>query len=160
MIITDQGVFNFENRRKVQPIDETQSTKRVAEAGQDEIDETRRARNYSQLLKEIIMTTTFTKSVVSTLVLAMVALGAASSFAASSTAKGTEGEMLFAPAFTSKVTRDQVKAEYFQAAKTHQIVAATEGAVLAEPAFVSTRSVAEVRTEAVVAAHHPVIGTL
>lgn len=40
--------------------------------------------------------------------------------------------MLFAPAFSSTVTRDQVKAEYFQAAKTHQIVAA----------------------------HHPVIGTI
>ena len=106
------------------------------------------------------MTTNFAKSAVSTLVLAVAALGAASSFAGTSTAKGTEGEMLFAPAFTSTMTRDQVKAEYLQAAKTHQIVAATEGAVLVEPAFVSTRSVAEVRAEAVVAAHHPVIGTI
>lgn len=44
-LITDQGVFNFAQRRKVQSIDETQSTQRVAETGQDEIDEARRARN-------------------------------------------------------------------------------------------------------------------
>ena len=110
-------------------------------------------------MKEIIMTTTFAKSAVSTLVLAVAALGAASSFAAEA-AKGTEGEMLFAPAFTSTVTRAEVQTDLIRAAKSGQIIPSIAGTTLKQPEFVSKRSVAEVRAEAVVAAHHPVIGTI
>ncbi len=105
------------------------------------------------------MTTTFAKSAVSTLVLAVAALGAASSFAAEP-AKGTEGELMFAPAFTSTVTRAEVQTDLIRAAKLGQIIPSIAGTTLKQPEFVSKRSVAEVRAEAVVAAHHPVIGTI
>ena len=101
------------------------------------------------------------KSAVSTLVLAIATLGAASSFAASNnTNKGSEGEMLAAATFVSTTTRADVKADYLKAAKSGQIVASTEGATLKAPEFMSTRAAADVRLEAVVAAQTPVFGTL
>ncbi len=105
------------------------------------------------------MTTNFAKSAVSTVVLAVAALGAASSFAGTSDAKTTDGQLLF-PSFTSTMTRAQVQADYIKAAKSGQIIPSTAGTTLKVPEFVSTRSAAEVRAEAVVAAHHPVIGTI
>lgn len=109
------------------------------------------------------MTKSFAKSAVSsfasTLVLAVAALGAASSFAAGGPVKGTEGELLF-PAFTSVTTRAEVQSDLIRAAKSGQIIASTAGTTLKAPEFVSTRSVADVRAEAVVAAHNPVIGTI
>lgn len=106
------------------------------------------------------MTTHFAKTAVSTVVLAIAALGAASSFAGASDAKTTDGQWLF-PAFTSTLTRAQVQADYIKAAKSGQIIQATEGAVLKVPEFVSTRSAAEVRAEAVMAARHsPVVGSI
>ena len=112
---------------------------------------------FFNFLKEIIMTTNFAKTAASTLVLAVAALGAASSFAGTSDAKTTDGQLLF-PAFTSTMTRAQVQADYIKAAKSGQIVQATEGAVLKVPDFVSTRSAADVRAEAVNAAHHSNVG--
>ncbi len=105
------------------------------------------------------MTTHFAKSAVSTLVLAVATLGAASSFAGTSDAITSDGQLLF-PAFTSTMTRAQVQADTIKAAKSGQIVQATEGAVFKMPEFVSTRSAAEVRAEAVTAAHTPVFGTI
>ena len=109
-------------------------------------------------LKEIIMTTHFAKSAVSTLVLAVAALGAASSIAGTSTARNTDGDLRFTPALTSTTTRAQVQAEYIQAAKSGQIVLSSDGTMLRAPAFVGTRSAAEVRAEAVYAAHHSTMG--
>lgn len=106
------------------------------------------------------MKTNSAKTAVSTIVLAIAAFGAASSFAASSSAKGTEGEMLTAPAFASATTRADVKADYVRAAKSGQIIQSIEGTTLRAPAFVSTRSAAEVRAEGVTAAHTPVFGTI
>ena len=105
------------------------------------------------------MTTNFAKSAVSTLVLAVAALGAANSFAAGGTAKGTEGEMLL-PAFTSTTTRAEVQTDLIRAAKSGQIIPSTAGTTLKAPEFVSTRAAADVRAEAVVAAHNPVVGTI
>ena len=106
-------------------------------------------------------TTNFAKSAVSTLVLAIAALGTASSFAASNTAnKGSEGEMLAATTFVSATTRADVKADYLKAAKSGQIVASTVGTTLKAPEFMSTRAAADVRSEAITAAHTPVFGTL
>ena len=94
------------------------------------------------------------KTAVSSIVLALAALGSASSFAATSDVKNSAGEPLF-PAFTSVLTRAQVQADYIKAVKAGEIVASIEGTTLKAPAFVSVRSVAEVRAEAVMAAHHP-----
>jgi hypothetical protein len=105
------------------------------------------------------MTTNFAKSAVSTLVLAVAALGAASSFAGTSDVKGTEGEMLTS-AFTSTTTRAAVQSDLIRAAKSGQIIASIAGTTLKAPEFMSSRSAAEVRAEAVVAAHHPVVGTI
>ncbi len=126
------------------------------------------------------MKTNFAKTTVSTVVMALAALGAASSFAANvptdavgnktraevraeylqavkngEIVSATEGTVLVAPAFVSTKTRAEVRAEYLQAVKSGQIVQATEGAMLVGPAFVSTHSRAEVRAEAVAAAHNP-----
>ena len=97
------------------------------------------------------MTSTFAKSAsatvsttVSTLVLALAALGSVSSFAGANGVKNSDGELRF-PVFASTLTRDQVRAEYFQAVKAGQIVQTTEGTTLKAPAFVSTRSSAEVK---------------
>ena len=106
------------------------------------------------------MTTKFAKSTVSTLVLAVAALGAASSFAGTSDAKTTDGQLLF-PAFTSTMTRAQVQADYIKAAKAGEIVPSTLGTTVKAPEFVGTRSAAEVRAEAVMAARHsPVVGSI
>ena len=105
-------------------------------------------------------TINFAKSAVSTLVLAVAALGAANSFAATSAAKGTEGEMLAATTFTSTTTRAEVQTDLIRAAKSGQIVPSIAGTTLKAPVFMSTRSAAEVRAEGVVAAHTPVFGTI
>lgn len=105
------------------------------------------------------MTNNFAKSAVSTLVLAVAALGAANSFAAAGTVKFTEGEMLL-PAFTSTTTRAEVQTDLIRAAKSGQIIPSTAGTTLKAPEFVSTRAAADVRAEAVVAAHNPVVGTI
>ena len=106
------------------------------------------------------MTTNFAKSAVSTVVLAIAALGAASSFAGASDAKTTDGQLLF-PAFTSTLTRAQVQADYIKAAKAGEIVPSTLGTTVKAPEFVGTRSAAEVRAEAVMAARHsPVVGSI
>ena len=111
-------------------------------------------------LQDIIMTTHFAKTAVSTLVLAAAALGAASSFAGTSTVKGTEGEMLAVTTFTSSTTRAEVQTDLIRAAKSGQIVPSIAGTTLKAPEFMSTRSAADVRAEAVVAAHTPVFGTI
>ncbi len=100
------------------------------------------------------MNSTIAKTAASSIVLALAALGSASSFAADSTVKNSAGELLF-PAFTSTMTRAQVQAEYFKAVKAGQLVAMTEGTVLVAPAFMSTRTRDEVRAEAIMAAGHP-----
>jgi hypothetical protein len=106
------------------------------------------------------MNSNIAKTAISSIFLALAALGSASSFAAS-VQKGTEGETLSAPAFMSAKSRAEVQAEYFQAVKAGQLVAMTEGTVLVAPAFMSTRSADDVRAEAVMAAHHPLnTGTL
>ena len=106
------------------------------------------------------MTTNFAKTAVSTVVLAIAALGAASSFAGTSDAKTTDGQWLF-PAFTSTMTRAQVQAAYIKAAKAGEIVPSTLGTTVKAPEFVGTRSAAEVRAEAVMAARHsPVVGSI
>lgn len=105
------------------------------------------------------MTTNFAKTAASTLVLAAAAFGAASTFAASGTAKGTEGEMLL-PAFTSTTTRAQVQTDLVRAAKLGQIIPSISGTTLKAPMFVSTRLAADVHAEAVTAAQHPVVGTI
>ena len=105
------------------------------------------------------MNFTIAKTAASSIVLALAALGSASSFAAAQ--KGTEGEALWTPAVMSHQTREAVQANYFQAVKAGQLVAMTEGAVLLGPDFMSTRTRAEVRAEAVMAASHPLnTGTL
>lgn len=101
----------------------------------------------------------FTKSAVSTLVLAVATLGAASSFAASGPAKGSEGEMLF-PAFTSTATRAEVQTDLIRAANSGQIIPSIAGTTLKAPEFMGTRAAADVRAEGVVAARSPVIGTI
>jgi len=126
------------------------------------------------------MKTNFAKTTVSTVVMALAALGAASSFAANiptdavgnktraevraeylqavkngEIVSATEGAVLVAPAFVSTKTRADVRAEYLQAVKNGQIVQVTEGEPLVAPAFVSTRTRDEVRAEAVAAAHNP-----
>ena len=93
------------------------------------------------------------KTAVSSIVLALAALGSASSFAATSDVKNSAGEPLF-PAFTSVLTRAQVQADYIKAVKAGEIVPSIEGTTLKAPAFMSVRSVADVRAEAVMAAHH------
>ena len=93
------------------------------------------------------------KTAVSSIVLALAALGSASSFAATSDAKNSAGEPLF-PAFTSVLTRAQVQADYIKAVKAGEIVPSIEGTTLKAPAFMSVRSVADVRAEAVMAARH------
>ena len=103
------------------------------------------------------MTTHFAKSTVSALVLVVAAMGAASSFAGTSDAKTTDGQLLF-PAFTSTMSRAQVQADYIKAAKSGQIVPSTLGTTVKAPEFVSTRSPADVRAEAVYAAHHSNVG--
>ena len=100
------------------------------------------------------MNSTIAKTAVSSIVLALAALGSASSFAADSNVKNSAGEPLF-PAFTSVLTRAQVQADYFKAMKAGQIVASIEGTTLKAPAFASTRSAAEVHSEAVMAVAHP-----
>ena len=100
------------------------------------------------------MNATLAKTAASSIVLALAALGSASSFAADSTVKNSAGEPLF-PAFTSVLTRAQVQADYLQAARAGQIVPSIEGTTLKAPAFVSTRSPAEVRMEAAMAVAHP-----
>jgi hypothetical protein len=106
------------------------------------------------------MNSNITKTAISSIVLALAALGSASSFAAS-TQKGTEGEALSAPAFMSSKSRADVQAEYFRAVKAGQLVAMTEGTVLVTPAFMSVRSTNDVHAEAVMAAQHPLnTGTL
>lgn len=112
------------------------------------------------------MTSTFAKSASATmsstartLVLALAALGSVSSFADANGVKNSDGELRF-PVFASTLTRDQVRADYFQAVKAGQIVQTTEGTTLKAPAFVSTRSSAEVHAEAVVASHTPVFGSI
>ena len=100
------------------------------------------------------------KTAVSSIVLALAALGSASSFAATSDFKNSAGEPLF-PAFTSVLTRAQVQADYIKAVKAGEIVASIEGTTLKAPAFVGVRSAADVRAEAVMAAHHSLnTGTL
>ena len=93
------------------------------------------------------------KTAVSSIVLALAALGSASSFAATSDVKNSAGEPLF-PAFTSVLTRAQVQADYIKAVKAGEIVPSIEGTTLKAPAFMSVRSVADVRAEAVMAARH------
>ena len=93
------------------------------------------------------------KTAVSSIVLALAALGSASSFAAASDVKNSAGEPLF-PAFTSVLTRAQVQADYIKAVKAGEIVPSIEGTTLKAPAFMSVRSVADVRAEAVMAARH------
>ena len=108
------------------------------------------------------MTSTFAKSAsttVSTLVLALTALGSVSSFAGTNGTKNSDGELRF-PVFASTMTRAQVRADYFQAVKAGQIIQTTEGTTLKAPAFVSTRSTAEVHAEALVAPHTPVFGSI
>ncbi len=102
----------------------------------------------------------FTKSAVSTLVLAVAALGAASSFAGTSTAQGTEGEMLALTTFTSTTTRAEVQTDLIRAAKSGQIIPSTAGTTLKTPEFMSTRAAADVRAEGVVAARTGVFGTI
>ena len=107
------------------------------------------------------MTTNFAKSAVSTVVLAIAALGAASSIAGTSTARNTDGDLRFAPALTSTTTRAQVQADYIKAAKAGEIVPSTLGTTVKAPEFVGTRSAAEVRAEAMMAARHsPVVGSI
>ena len=109
------------------------------------------------------MTTKFAKTAVATLssvVLAVATLGATSSFAATSTARNTDGDLLFAPALTSTTTRAQVQAEYIKAAKSGQIIPSSDGITLRAPAFVSARPAAEVHAEALVAARAPVFGSI
>lgn len=106
------------------------------------------------------MNSNIAKTAISSIVLALAALGSASSFAAS-TQKGTEGEALSASSFMSTKSRAEVQADYFQAVKAGQLVAMTEGTVLVAPAFMSIRTADDVRVEAVMAAHHPLnTGTL
>ena len=93
------------------------------------------------------------KTAVSSIILALAALGSASSFAATSDVKNSAGEPLF-PAFTSVLTRAQVQADYIKAVKAGEIVPSIEGTTLKAPAFMSVRSVADVRAEAVMAARH------
>ena len=105
------------------------------------------------------MNSTIAKTAVSSIVLALAALGSASSFAAAQ--KGTEGESLWTPAVMSSKTRADVQAEYFKAVKAGQLVAMTEGTIFVAPAFMTARSRDDVRAEAVMAAHHPLTtGTL
>ena len=103
-----------------------------------------------------------TKSAASSIVLALAALatlGSASSFAG--TQIGTEGEALTPSTFVSVTSRAAVRADYFQAVKSGQIVAMTEGAVLVAPTFMSQRTRDGLHAEAVMAAHHPLnTGTL
>lgn len=100
------------------------------------------------------MNSTIAKTAVSSIVLALAALGSASSFASDSTVKNSAGELLF-PHFTSTMTQAQVQAEYFKALKAGQIVPSIEGTTLKAPAFASSRSPAEVRMEAVMSVAHP-----
>ena len=99
------------------------------------------------------MNSSIAKTAISSIVLALAALGSASSFAADSTVKNSAGELLF-PVFNSTLTRAQVQADYLQAARAGLIVPSIEGTTLKAPAFASTRSAAEVRSEAVMAARH------
>jgi hypothetical protein len=115
---------------------------------------------FNFFLRNLIMNANIAKTAISSIVLALAALGSAGSFAAS-VQKGTEGETVWAPALTSNKTRAEVQAEYFQAVKSGQIVAMTEGAVLVAPEFMSIRSRDDLHTEAVMAASHPLnTGTL
>ncbi len=102
------------------------------------------------------MTSTIAKTAVSSIVLALAALGSASSFAENSTAITSEGKLHF-PVFTSTMTRAQVHADYLKAAMAGLIVPGIEGTTVKAPAFVSTRSVAEVHAEAVMAVAHPAL---
>ena len=105
------------------------------------------------------MNSAIAKTAVSSIVLALAALGSASSFAADSAVKNSAGELLF-PVFTSTMTRAQVQADYLRAAKAGLIVPSIEGTTLKAPAFVSTRSPAEVHSEAVMAARTQPVGTI
>lgn len=112
------------------------------------------------------MKTNFAKTTVSTVVMALATLGAASSFAAyvpvdamggktGQIVSVTEGDVLVTPTLASTKARAEVRAEYLQAVKNGQIVSATEAANAVTPLFVSTRAREEVRAEAVTAAHNP-----
>ena len=100
------------------------------------------------------MNATTAKTAVSSIVLALSALGSASSFAATSDVKNSAGEPLF-PAFTSVLTRAQVQADYSKAVKAGEIVPSIEGTTLKAHAFMGVRSAADVRAEAVNAVAHP-----
>ena len=102
------------------------------------------------------MNSNIAKTAISSIVLALAALGSVSSFAADSSVKNSAGEPLF-PAFTSVLTRAQVQADYLKAAMAGQIVPSIEGTTLKAPPFASTRSPAEVRSEAVMAVAHPAL---
>lgn len=68
--------------------------------------------------------------------------------------EGVKNAFKAAKATPSAVTREAVMAEYYAAQKAGTLPQIGEfGALAAEPAFVSTRTRAEVRTEAVTAAH-------
>ena len=105
------------------------------------------------------MNATLAKTAASSIVLALAALGSASSFAANSTLRNSDRELLF-PVFTSTTTRAQVQADYLQAARAGLIVASSEGMTPKVPAFVSTRSVADVHSEAVMAARTQPVGSI
>ena len=105
------------------------------------------------------MNSNIAKTAVSSIVLALAALGSASSFAADSTVKNSAGELLF-PHFTSTMTRAQVQADYVQAAKTGRIVPSIAGTTLKAPDFVSARTRADVRAEAIMAAGTHAPGTI
>ena len=112
------------------------------------------------------MKTNFAKTTVSTVVMALATLGAASSFAANAPVAGmsgkaaqivtvTEGDVLVMPSLASTTTRAEVRAEYLQAVKNGQFVSSTEASNALTPQFVSTHTRAELRAEAVAAAHNP-----
>ena len=105
------------------------------------------------------MNATLAKTAASSIVLALAALGSASSFAANSTARNIDGELRF-PVFTSTTTRAQVQADYLQAARAGLIIPSSEGMTLKLPAFASARSVADVHSEAVMAARTQPLGSI
>ena len=105
------------------------------------------------------MNSTLAKTAASSIVLALAALGSASSFAASSTVRNSDGELRF-PVFTSAMTRAQVQADYLQAARAGLITSSSEGMTLKVPAFASARSPADVHSEAVMAARTQPVGSI
>ena len=105
------------------------------------------------------MNSTLAKTAASSIVLALAALGSASSFAANSTVRNSDGELRF-PVFTSTMTRAQVQVDYLQAARAGLITSSSEGMTLKVPAFASARSPADVHSEAVMAARTQPVGSI